>query len=186
MGDFYIGEIRAFPYQVGKVPYGWLRCDGRALAPQQYAALYSLIGTTYGGNGSTTFNLPDLSGRVIVGGTYGESNPQGGSIHGTYGGQENITLTLNHLPTHSHTLNASNDVADQTLPTAAVFAQPNKPTTGNPVPDAPALYGPAQALTTLDPSNITTVGGGAPINNMQPYLALEFCIAYQGIYPPRQ
>jgi microcystin-dependent protein len=161
--DPFLGEIRLF--SIGFTPRGWLACEGQLLPVQQNAALYSLLGVQYGGNGSTTFALPDLRGRVPVGSgsTY---------VAGQAAGEENHTLLVTEMPGHNHEVKASSAAVDVTSPKNATWG-------------SFAEGYAASANTVLSPAAIGLAGSSAPHNNMQPYLALNFCIATSGIYPSR-
>jgi microcystin-dependent protein len=175
----YIGEIRCFSF--GRIPRGWMACSGQLLPINQNQALFSLIGTYYGGDGRNNFQLPNLNGRVPI--HYNPSQqalPNYPTQIGTALGSETVTLTLSNLPAHRHTLQAS--TATATL----------VPATNNFLANAPSPhFGYAAAptdqsqLTTLDSSVVSFDGGSAAHNNVQPYLALSFCIATTGYYPPR-
>jgi microcystin-dependent protein len=169
MGTPYIGEIRIVAFNFP--PRGWALCNGQTLPINQNVALFSLLGTTYGGNGQTTFQLPNLQGRGAV--------HRGATIiQGAVGGEENHTLTTAELPRHQHTLSAVSDFANAGTPgTALPAARPR---------GGPAIYGPAgTANTTLSAASVANAGGGQPHSNMQPYAVLNFCIALQGIFPSR-
>jgi microcystin-dependent protein len=167
----FLGEIRIVPYNFA--PRGWAFCEGQLLSIAQNTALFSLLGTTYGGNGQTTFALPDLRGRVPV----GEGQGPGLSMYdlGQVSGEENHTLTVGELPPHTHgaTAHAGNGSSDS--PGGLLVAR-------NPA-GIPA-YG-AGADAALAPDAIGLTGGGQPHNNMQPYLVLHYIIALEGIYPSR-
>ena len=137
-----------------------------ALADQPEPGLFSLLGTTYGGNGTSTFALPNLQGKVPV-------HTGGGLTLGTTGGEQNVSLTLGQLPSHTHPAVASSNVASVGDPGNAYWAQ-----AGNPG------YATAAGVT-MFPSAIAPAGGGQPHDNMSPYLTLNFCIALQGIFPSR-
>jgi microcystin-dependent protein len=162
MADPFMGEIRIFSFQ--QAPRGWALCNGQLLPINQNQALFSLLGTAYGGNGSTNFALPDLRGRAPIhtGGGAGDTN-------GVRTGEEAHTVTISEMPTHPHSANASTTNADQ--PTASILARTNNAYTG------------AANLTTLLPASISNTGGSQPHENMQPSLVLSFCIALQGIFP---
>ena len=153
-------------------PRGWAFCQGQILSISQNTALFSLLGTTYGGNGQTTFALPDLRGRCAL------SSGQGPGLApyslGEVTGTENITLTTQQIPIHSHTVNAVDDDATVGIPTAALPA--NLASKG---------YSKAAPNTTMSPAMITGGGGNQPHPNLQPLLVLNYCIALQGIFPPR-
>lgn len=166
----YIGEIRILPYTF--TPVNWAPCNGQLLNIAQYQALYSIIGTTYGGNGTSDFRLPDLRGRVPLsqGTRPGLSSYQIGQMVGT----ETVTLTGDELPRHSHGLHASTEAPDTASPVNALPAK--GPTTIYAAPD-PA------ALKTMEAETIRAEGGGRSHNNMAPFMAMQFCISLVGIYP---
>lgn len=168
----YIGQIAIFPYNFA--PRGWAPCDGRLLSIAQNTALFSLLGTTYGGNGQTTFALPDLRGRVIVGIGQGPglTNRDLGEMSGT----ENTTLTVANLPPHNHAINAVTTEGNQNLPTNSLPA------------DTKLLdkeYSNAAPNTTMSPTMVGNTGNGVPVNNMQPYTSIGYYIALEGIFPSR-
>ena len=152
-------------------PKGWALCDGQLLPINQNQALFSLLGTTYGGDGRTTFALPDLQGRAPV-------HAVGGNVQlGERSGSEVVTLTADQVPGHSHSMRGSANQATSTNPAARVLAQ--KPRGGSNV------YG-AAANAVLAPESLAPAAGGTqPHDNMQPYSALTFVIALTGIYPAR-
>jgi microcystin-dependent protein len=172
VADPFVAEIRIFPFNFA--PRGWAWCDGQLMPISQNTALFSLLGTTYGGDGKSTFALPDLQGRAPMQPGQGP----GLSLYdlGQTGGSETVTLLESEIPAHSHTARAGAlDPADTNIPSAtAVFA----PSTGG------ALYQ-ASADTQLAPEALAPAGGDQPHNNMQPYLTFYFNIALQGVYPPR-
>jgi microcystin-dependent protein len=167
VSDPFLGEIKLVPY--GFEPKGWAYCDGRELPINQNQALFALLGTSFGGNGRTSFRLPDLRGRVPVG--TGETAT--GTVYalGEAGGQESVKLTLGQLPPHAHTVRASSGPA----------------TTKKPVNAWPAAGGAYAATsdTTMGASMIGRSGSGRPHDNRQPYLGLAYVIALQGIFPSR-
>jgi microcystin-dependent protein len=183
----YLSEIALFPFNFA--PQGWAMCSGQLLPINQNQALFSLLGTTYGGNGQTTFALPDLRGRVPLG--FGP-DPAPGHDLGETGGSETTTLAVAHLPQHVHGIDASgltatarctNDAANQRSPTAgvpAVEAAGVTATYSNAVPDANMRGGAVAVGMTAD-----VTGGGQAHENRQPYLVLTYCIALQGIFPSR-
>jgi microcystin-dependent protein len=162
----FLAEIALYPYNFA--PKGWARCEGQLMPINQNTALFSLLGTTYGGDGKSTFALPDLSGAVAM----APGDGLGLSLHdlGEQGGSETVTLLASEMPAHTHALNAT--------PSAATSANP-------------ALAMPATSETDLYHSSSTAVqslavsGGSQPHQNMQPYLTLCYCIALQGIFPSR-
>jgi microcystin-dependent protein len=168
MATPYLSQITLFAFSFP--PRGWAACNGQILAIGQNQALFSLLGTTYGGNGQTNFALPNLQGRVPM---HRGQVPLGAAV-----GSEAVTLTSAMLPAHSHGLRADNALANASAPGLALPAA--RPRGGIPMFAAPG--GPA---TTLHPSSIGNTGGNQPHPNMQPYLTLNYCIALQGIFPPR-
>jgi microcystin-dependent protein len=165
MAEPFLSEIRLMSF--GFAPKGWAMCNGQFLPINQNQALFSLLGTTFGGNGQTTFALPDLRGRVPI-------HVGSGHTLGEKGGEPAHTLSINELPTHVHVVNATNtDVA------ANRTAIP----TGNFLGPANNLYAAGSSLTTLSPQTVGNVGGSQAHLNMQPFLTLTFCIALQGIFP---
>lgn len=173
MADPFVAEIRIFPFNFA--PKGWAWCDGQLMPLSQNTALFSLLGTTYGGNGKSNFALPDLQGRAPM---HPGQGP-GLSLHdlGETGGSETVTLLESEIPSHSHTPRASSDDGDLKAPTnTRVLA---RSTNGSLYQNSDAGIQPmsAQAL--------TSAGGDQPHNNMQPYLTFYFCIALQGVFPPR-
>ncbi|GGM19980.1 phage tail protein [Deinococcus aerophilus] len=171
MTDPYLGEIRAFGF--GFTPRGWALCDGQLLPIAQYTALYSLLGTIYGGNGRTTFALPNLQGRAAM------QPRQGPGLRshrlGDVGGAESVTLTPPQLPAHTHTLQAVASPAESATPKGKLLAR----VVGGPI------YSSGPATVALAPSALTAQGEGQPHNNLPPYLTLNFCIAVQGLFPSR-
>jgi microcystin-dependent protein len=173
MADPFVAEIRIFPFNFP--PKGWAWCDGQLLPLSQNTALFSLLGTTYGGNGKSNFALPDLQGRAPM---HPGQGP-GLSLRdlGETGGSETVTLLESEIPSHSHGLRGSSDDGDLKAPT------PNRVL-------ARSLGGSAYQSSSvgLQPMAIeaaTPAGGSAPHNNMQPYLTFYFNIALQGVFPPR-
>ena len=162
MAEPFLSEIRIFSFNYA--PKSWAMCNGQLLPINQNQALFSLLGTTYGGNGQTTFALPDLRGSIPIhmgqGHTLGEK--AGEAVH---------TLTQSEMTQHLHFFNGLSDNGDTPIAAADLLASANN------------LYGAAQSLTTLLPATVTNVGGSQPHENRQPYLTLNFCIALQGIFP---
>jgi microcystin-dependent protein len=178
--DNWLSEIRLFPFSV--LPKGWALCDGSLLPVKQNAALFSLLGTTYGGDGVNTFALPDLRGRVPV---------DAGTLNGTYqkfgtiGGVDTVTLTQAQIPQHSHTATCMNTVANKPLPTNN-FPATVIPNASNPAPNVfSALTNPPQPTVSLNPGSVLAAGGGQAHENRQPTMALRWCICVLGVYPPR-
>jgi microcystin-dependent protein len=170
--DPFIGEIRIFPFNFA--PTGWAKCNGQILPISQNTALFALLGTFYGGNGQSTFGLPDLQGSVPL----HQGQGPGLSLYdlGQQGGTDFVTLLESEIPVHTHTLRANNTNGDTPIPagnTLARFGTTNiyqQNTNSNLTP---------MAFQALQPA-----GGGLPHNNLQPYLTLNFCIALQGVFPP--
>jgi microcystin-dependent protein len=178
--DPFIAEIRIFPFNFA--PRGWAFCDGQILPISQNTALFSLLGTTYGGNGQSVFALPDLQGRAPM---HPGQGP-GLSHHdlGETGGSDTVTLLETEIPAHSHVLRVVPDPADLNAPS------PNPP---SPIRSLARSSGgfayqsnTSQSLVNLAPQTLAPAGGTLPHNNLQPYLTLTFCIALQGVFPPRQ
>jgi microcystin-dependent protein len=163
----FIGEIRLVPFNFA--PRGWALCAGQMLSISQNTALFSLLGTTYGGDGRTTFALPDLRGRVAV----GTGQPAVGSDYplGATGGQEAVELMTPQLPAHSHPVNASSAAATSKSPAGAY-------------PAGGGAYTGARNVR-MKNAMIALTGGGEEHENRQPYLSLNYIIALQGIYPAR-
>ena len=162
MGTPYLCEIRIMSF--GFAPKGWALCNGQLLPINQNQALFSLLGTTYGGDGRVNFGLPNLQGRTPM--HFGS-----GHTLGELGGEQAHTLSISELPTHVHTASASAVAGDS--PIAA----------SNYLGEADNLYGSATNLTSMQPSTLATTGGSQAHLNMQPFLVLTFCIALQGIFP---
>ena len=173
MAEAYLGEIRIFPYK-SVIPQGWAKCDGSILPVNQNQALFSLINNTYGGDGKTTFALPDLRGRVAVNATV----PSGGGpyILGKQGGLESVALTSATVPAHSHTLAATSTTATLQTPKGNYIAS---------IAGGSEIYAAPGTLQALAADSLSTVGAGAAHENRQPSLALIFCICTQGYYPER-
>jgi microcystin-dependent protein len=174
MADQFVGEIRAVSFNFA--PFGWALCNGQILPISQNTALFSLLGTFYGGNGTSNFALPNLQGLAPMSQGNGPGLTQ--RIIGETGGEPNVTLLLSQIPAHSH--NAMNAPASTTgtPATNTVFGGGGrgKADAYAPAPGSPAL---------MNPLAVTTVGGSLPHNNMPPYLVLNFVIALQGIFPSR-
>ena len=168
MAEPFLGELKLAAFTFA--PRGWAYCDGQLLPIAQNTALFALLGTTYGGNGQTTFALPDLRGRVPV--------HIGNEISlGQVGGVESVTLTTSHLPAHGHTLSGTGDLANASAPGGALPAA--KPRGGL------NRYAPAGSDTVMSPGSVALAGGNQPHDNMQPYLVLAWLIAMEGIFPSR-
>ena len=176
MADPFVAEIRIFPFNFA--PKGWAFCDGQILPISQNTALFSLLGTVYGGDGKSTFALPDLQGSVPM-------HPgQGPGLSlfdlGQIGGSETITLLQSEMPAHAHGVGrALNDAGNSITPVNSVWAQSAAGRGGA------ALYKEGSPTGPVNNQSLNIAGGGLPHNNMQPYLTLNFCIALQGVFPAR-
>ena len=170
--DPFVAEIRIFGFNFA--PKGWALCDGQILPLSQNTALFSLLGTTYGGDGKSNFALPNLQGNAPM---HPGQGP-GLSLHdlGETGGSQTVSLLESEIPSHSHGLLCNAAVANRTNPAGNSIAR-----VSSGAPYAPAGSTSAQ----LAPQALTPAGSDQPHNNMQPYLTLNFCIALQGVFPPR-
>jgi microcystin-dependent protein len=168
MAEPFVGEIRLFSFQI--IPKGWLPCDGRLLPIQQYAAVYALLGNAYGGVANQTFGIPDLRGRAPL-----CAQPPNFAI-GSSAGEEMHILASNEVPPHSHTFIATSNAA--VVPNTAA---------GNTWAAGSQVYAPPlnTPMPQLSPSALAQAGASAGHSNLQPYLVCSFCIAVQGIFPPR-
>ena len=170
MSEPFLAEIRLVGFNFA--PRGWAFCDGQILPINQNQSLYSLLGTTYGGDGRTSFALPDLRGRTPI-----HTGSDGfGPFHslGSKSGEETNTLNVAEMPNHQHSLHASNSDGNNVSPTNNVLARE----VGKP-------YSTPSNLTNMNSAIIASVGGGQAHNNMMPYIAVNFCIALQGLFPSR-
>jgi microcystin-dependent protein len=173
MSDQFLAEIRIFPFNFP--PTGWAFCDGQLMPISQNTALFALLGTYYGGDGKSTFALPDMQGNAPM--QTGQGQGLSERFLGEMSGVESITLLQSEIPVHTHVLQANAFQGDKTVPdptTSLAEAQGgNVYVSGNP------------PLTMMAPQALPPAGGGLPHNNMQPYLTLNFCIALQGVFPQR-
>lgn len=178
MAEPFIAEIRLFGFSFP--PRGWSRCTGSLMAISQNTALFSLIGTQFGGNGQTTFGMPDLQGRGAIGA--GNGPGLSSQIVGQKGGTPTVTLLSTEMPQHNHTLNAgqlSAPNANQNVATPTSTARLGRSSPNN-------LYiAPVAPSAQLISSSISTTSGNQPHENMQPYVAVNYCIAMQGVFPAR-
>ena len=168
MAQPYVGEIRMFAGNFA--PAGWMFCEGQLLPISENETLFNLIGTTYGGDGQTTFALPDLRGRVPIG--MGQGSGLTARQLAETGGTESVTLTTQQIPSHNHAMVASNDIPTLSTPANNVTGQA-----------AAKLYRPGTPSVALDPQALGTVGGSQPHTNFQPYLCVDFIISLFGIFP---
>ena len=173
MADPFVAEIRIFPFTFG-APRGWALCDGQILPLSQNTALFSLLGTTYGGNGKSNFALPDLQGSAPMHPGQGA----GLSLYdlGQTGGTETVTLTVPELPVHTHVMQGNNNLGESAIAVGSSIARQSFnlfQTTTN------------VNLAAMAPEALPVVGAGQPHNNMMPFLTFYFCIALQGVFPPR-
>ena len=187
--DNYLGEIRLFAGNFA--PVGWSICNGNLVNISENEALYSLIGTTYGGDGITTFALPDLRQRIAC----GQGPLAAGSTYvmGESAGVSEVTLISTQIPAHTHNLQATTDTATSGEPTDSFLANTNGNTSAAPPPtpypdvklytNLPLPSGPTAPNVTLDPTALTVTGGTQPHDNMMPYVTLNYIIALQGVYP---
>lgn len=172
MSDQFVAEIRIFPFNFP--PTGWAFCDGQLMPISQNTALFSLLGTTYGGDGKSTFALPDMQGNVPMQPGQG----QGLSLRdlGEMSGTESVTLLVSEMPFHTHSLMAAgSDPAESNVCTNNAMARSKNG----------SAYTSTLNITQMAPQALPPAGGSLPHNNMQPYLTLNFCIALQGIFPQR-
>ena len=166
MGTPYLGEIRIFSFAFA--PRGWVQADGQLLAINQNQALFSLLGTTYGGNGVTTFALPNLQGRVAI-------SFSATIVQGAAGGEANHALTIPEMPSHTHVPKGNDAAGTQASPVGGFWARDSNQN---------ATFG-NSANAALSPAAIGNTGGSQPHPNMMPYLTVNFCIALAGIFPSR-
>jgi microcystin-dependent protein len=175
MSSPYIGELRIFPF--GFAPRGWALCNGQLMSIQQNTALFSILGTHYGGNGVNTFGLPNLQGNVPI----GVGNGYG---LGQVGGEANHTLFVTEMPSHSHSANGVAALANIAAPANANLAEPVAHEPNNVSVNVNA-YCTGGALSAMGPGTIAMAGNSVPHNNMSPYLVINVCIALFGIFPSR-
>lgn len=174
MADPFVAEVRIFPFNFA--PKGWAWCNNQLLPISQNTALFSLLGTMYGGDGKSTFALPGFEGSVVI--DVGQGPGLSLYDQGQVGGSETVTLLESEMPAHSHSMNtAGGDIGDERTPIDRSFAR----TTGV----GGNLYGAASNLVSLSIQALPPAGGSQPHNNMMPYLTFYFNIALQGVFPPR-
>jgi microcystin-dependent protein len=171
MSDPFVAEIRIFGCDFA--PTGWATCDGQLLPISQNTALFSLLGTFYGGDGKSTFALPNFDGSAAM--HQGQGAGLSDRFIGETGGEQSVTLLQTEMPLHDHFVTASNQIGTDRTPGGEDLARSK----------GMNLYGPSGTAVLMDPQATSPAGGSLPHNNMSPYLTLTFCIALQGIFPPR-
>jgi len=174
MSDPYIGEIKMFAGNF--VPRGWAYCNGQLLPINQNTALFSLLGTNYGGDGRSTFGLPDLQGAAPM--QAGQGPGLSDRALGGTGGSAEVTLTSTEMPSHAHPVNSVSGSGDRNAPGDNLWAEPRSGRRAVPA------YAPT-ANTAMAPDALAGAGGSQPHNNLHPFLAVSFIIALQGVFPPR-
>ena len=175
--DPFVAEIRIFPFYFA--PKGWALCNGQLLPISQNTALFSLLGTFYGGDGKSNFALPNLQGAAPMHQSSGSSAPPMQAFLGETGGSDTVTLITSEMPAHTHNVSAEQNHrnAIQTSPAGAIPANPSPVTAFSDI--TPPTLG------SMNPGMVSIFGNSNPHNNLMPYLVLNFCIALQGVYPPR-
>ena len=174
MSDPFVAEIRMFGFNFA--PTGWAQCNGQLLPISQNTALFSLLGTFYGGDGKSTFGLPNLEGSVPL--NQGQGPGLSERFLGETAGTSAVSLLVSEMPAHAHSVNCNPVAGNLPNPSNNMWS----PLTGRTPPN---LYGAGPADTTMSPLAVGIAGGGLPHNNMSPYLVVNFCIAMQGVFPPR-
>lgn len=168
MSSPYVGEIRMFAGNFA--PVGWMLCQGQTLPISQYTTLFQLIGTTYGGDGQSTFNLPNLSSRVPM---HQGTGPNGdGYVLGQMAGEESLTLTTQQIPSHTHAMLCAGSSSNSAAPAGAVCGATGSNAYAAPPPNA-----------SMNAASVSSVGGNQPHDNVMPYLAINFIISLFGIFP---
>jgi microcystin-dependent protein len=168
----FVAEIRIFGFNFA--PTGWAQCNGQLIPISQNTALFALLGTFYGGDGKSTFALPNLMGSAAMG--WGQGSGLSQRSIGQEGGSSTVTLLQSEMPFHTHIMRGVNEQGDAPSPSQTALARPTGAFTYAP---------PGQPTTTMAFQSLSIAGGSLPHNNMQPYLVLNFCIALQGVFPPR-
>ncbi|MEO7717702.1 MAG: tail fiber protein [Capsulimonas sp.] len=176
MADQFLGEIRIVPFDFA--PTGWAQCDGQLLAISQSSALFSLLGTYYGGNGQSNFALPNFQGNIPV--AYGDGPGLSQRVLGETGGNPTVQLNLSTLASHTHVMNGDSNAATSTSPAGNLTATP---ATGPRRPNQ--MYDPSAVNTGTQAGDVDLTGGNQPHNNLQPFLVMNFVISLTGIYPSR-
>jgi microcystin-dependent protein len=173
MSEPFLGEIRIFAGNFA--PQGWAMCNGQIMSISQNTALFSLLGTTYGGNGQSTFALPDLRGRVVM--HMGSGPGLSSYTEGQVGGNESVAITVNQMPAHGHTPQCTNNTADSSSPGGGVWATDGAGVTGE--------YSTGAPNAPMNPAAIGPTGSNQAHENRQPFLVINYIIALQGIFPAR-
>jgi microcystin-dependent protein len=176
LGGIYLGGFNF-------APSGYAFCNGQTIAISTNAALFSLLGTTYGGNGTSTFQLPNLQGRVPI--HFGQSPGTSNYVLGQVAGSETATLTTNQIPAHSHAVNVNSAAGNTATPGSTTYLAAGPATGSGPNASQLKTYTTTANNATLNTNTIGTVGGGQPFSILQPYLAVNYFIALQGVFPSR-
>ncbi len=179
--DEYLAMIKAFAGNFA--PQNFALCQGQTLNVSQNTALFSLLGTTYGGNGQTTFNLPDLRGRAPIG--VGQGNGLSSVNYGQTGGAENVTLAANQMPSHSHTFNVAASAGNTSTPGTTTYLSQGASTGSGPNATVAKMYTSAAPGTSLGGQTVGNAGGNQPFSVRDPYLAITYVIVTAGLYPSR-
>ena len=178
MSSPFVAEIRIFPFNFA--PRGWAFCDGQILPLSQNTALFSLLGTQYGGDGKSNFALPNLQGSVPIHTTqYSGSSPFGQFFIGETGGEDSVTLLTTEMPAHTHSVHGDISAVNTTN------TSPSGSVPGNTTPATIYSTSTTPQTAMMNPSMVSVAGGSQPHNNLMPYLTMNYCIALQGIFPPR-
>jgi microcystin-dependent protein len=172
MADPFLAEIRMFPFNFP--PLGWAKCNGQILPLSQNTALFALLGITYGGNGQSTFALPNLQGSAAL--QPGQGPGLSNRFLGETGGSQTVTLLVSEIPAHNHALRAAVDPGDSNNPTSNALTRSSNA----------SVYGTTGPVVQMSPLALTPAGADLPHNNMPRYLTLNFCIALQGVFPQHQ
>jgi microcystin-dependent protein len=179
--ESYIATIQPFAFNFA--PRGWCFCDGRLLPISQYTAVFSLVGTTYGGNGQTTFGIPDLRGRIAAG--QGNGPGLAPRVMGEMAGVEQTTILITNLPAHNHPLLAQSATGNASTPSGAEFLAGCAGEDANLGAVAVQAYGPGPASTSLNPGSIGISGGSQPLPILNPFLTINYSFCLEGIFPSR-
>ena len=173
MSEPFLAEVRILPYTFA--PLGWALCEGQILSISQNTAVFSLLGTMYGGNGTSNFALPNVQGRVVVG--IGQGPGLTPYSNGDMGGVETVTLTAPQLAAHNHGASAIHEAGNSYSPAGDAWSADGA--------NRAKIYGSGTPAVAMGANALAPAGGNQPHNNLQPYIAINYCIALQGIFPPR-